>query len=116
MKLLERVGKSIRENRKERGLTQEELAEKADINPKFLGQIERSETNVSLITLSNICEALEISLCELLAFTSMDKRLMKTGELSSEIWALIRNKNPNEVKLAIDVFRGLIQGIDKLSK
>jgi len=42
--ILLRLGGNIRDKRKEEGLTQEALAEKADINPKYLGKIERAET------------------------------------------------------------------------
>lgn len=115
-KLLERIGKSIRERRKELGLTQEEFAEKADINPKFLGKVERAETNVSLITLAKICNALDISLCELLAFTSMDKELLKFGELSTEIWELIKKKDRKITKLSIKVFKEILEGVEALSK
>ena len=115
-KLLVKVGKKIRGKRKEKGLTQENLAEKADINPKFLGKVERAETNVSLLTLSKICDALGISLCELLSFTSMDREILKRGELSSEIWQAIRQKDERTIKLAIKVFKEILKSIETLSK
>lgn len=115
-KLLERVGKNIREKRKDKGLTQEELAEKADINPKFLGKVERAETNVSLLTLAKICDALGISICELVAFTSMDKELLRLGELSSEIWKLVKHKDKKMIQLSIKVFKKIIEGVETLSK
>ena len=115
-KLLERVGKNIREKRKDKGLTQEELAEKADINPKFLGKVERAEANISLLTLSKICNASGISLCELLAFTSMDKEILKLGELSSEIWKLIKSKDKKTIQLSIKVFKEILEGVEAFSK
>jgi transcriptional regulator with XRE-family HTH domain len=114
-KLLERVGKSIREKRKEKGLTQEDLAEKADVNPKFLGKVERAETNISLLTLAKICDALGISLCELLAFTSMGRDLLRSGELSSEIWKLIKEKDEKTIQLSMKIFKELLEGIEALS-
>ena len=115
-RLLERVGKSIREKRKEKGLTQEELAENADVNPKFLGKVERGETNVSLLTLAKICDALGISPCELLAFTSMDKKLLGEGELSNEIWKLIKGRDQKAIQLSMKIFRELLEGVEALSK
>lgn len=115
-RLLKKLGKNIREMRKEKRLTQEQLAEKADINPKFLGEVERAETNVSVLTLSKICDALEISLCEILAFTSMDKELLKRGELSSEIWKLIRKADLKDTDLGIKVFRNILEGIQSIKK
>ncbi len=115
-KILIRLGKNIREKRKEKVLTQEELAEKADINPKFLGKVERAETNVSVLTLAKICDALGISICELLAFTSMDKGLLRFGDLSSEIWKLIKGKDRKTIQLSIKVFKEILEGIEALSK
>jgi len=112
-KLLERVGKKIRKMRKEKGYTQEILSEKAGINGKYLGKIERSESGVSLITLSKICNALDVSLCELLAFTSKDKEL---GDLSSEVWILIKSKDKKTIQLSIKVFKEILEGIEALSK
>ena len=115
-KILIRLGKNIREKRKEKVLTQEELAEKAGINPKFLGKVERAETNVSLLTLAKICDALGISICELLAFTSMDKGLLRFGDFSSEIWKLIRHKDRKTIQLSIKVFKEILEGVETLSK
>lgn len=115
-KMLLRLGGNIRDKRKEEGLTQEALAEKADINPKYLGKIERAETNVSLLTLSNICDAMAISLCELLSFTSMDKDILRFGELSSEIWKLIKGKDKRTIQLSIKVFKEILEGVEALSK
>lgn len=115
-KILVTVGKNIRGRRKEKGLTQEALAEKADINPKFLGKVERAETNVSLLTLSKICDSLGISLCELLAFTSMDKEILKFEGLSSEIWQSIKQKDERLIQLSIRVFKEILKGIETLSK
>ncbi len=115
-RMLLRLGRNIRDKRKEEGLTQEALAEKADINPKYLGKIERAKTNVSLLTLSKICDALGISLCELLSFTSMDKQILKFEELSSEIWKLIRGKDKRTIQLSIKVFKEILESVEALSK
>ena len=53
------IGKKIREYRKERGLTQDELAEKVNLSPNHMGAIERAEKNLTLATLINIANALD---------------------------------------------------------
>lgn len=53
------VGLQIRGIRKARGLTQEELAEKADLSYKYIGELERGQVNVSLDSLQRIADALE---------------------------------------------------------
>lgn len=56
--------KVLRELRKKKGLTQECLAEKSEINEKYFGQIERGESSPTLKKIIKICKALEIRLDE----------------------------------------------------
>jgi transcriptional regulator with XRE-family HTH domain len=53
------IGEAIRLHRKEAGLTQEKLAERADLNPKYLGEIERGEKIISIEALLRIAKAVE---------------------------------------------------------
>ena len=55
---LSNIGKKIREERLNKGLTQEQLAEKANISPAFVGHIERGEKKASLETMSRLVMAL----------------------------------------------------------
>lgn len=59
------IGDRIREARIKANLTQAALAEKSGIEPSNLSHIERAATKVSLPTLLNIANALEVSLDEL---------------------------------------------------
>lgn len=55
-------GKRIRELRKQRALSQEQLALSAGITPVYLGQVERGQKNATVNTIELICAALNISL------------------------------------------------------
>lgn len=55
---LARVGAAIRLLRKERGLSQEALADAAAIDRSHMGKIERGERNVTLLNLFKIAAAL----------------------------------------------------------
>jgi XRE family transcriptional regulator, regulator of sulfur utilization len=59
------VGQKIRAFRKELDLSQEQLAEKADLSYKYVGEVERGCVNVSLDSLVRIAKALRIPLREL---------------------------------------------------
>ncbi len=48
-------------------MSQEKLAEKADLHPVYLGQVERGEQAVSVHALVRIAKALGLRLSELLA-------------------------------------------------
>lgn len=60
------VGERIKELRIKHGLTQKQLAEKAEISNSYLCDIEVGRTNPSLKTLEKICKAFKIDLKELL--------------------------------------------------
>ena len=56
------VGSAIREVRKAAGLSQEKLAEKADLHPNYIGEVERGEKTISVDALLRVAVALEISI------------------------------------------------------
>jgi transcriptional regulator with XRE-family HTH domain len=58
------IGDAIRLHRKNADLTQEKLAEAVDLNPKYLGEIERGEKIISIEALLRIAKALKIPALE----------------------------------------------------
>jgi transcriptional regulator with XRE-family HTH domain len=60
----EKVAQRIKELRLKTGLSQEGLSHLADLDRKYIGIIEKGNTNVSIQVLSQICEALDVSLSE----------------------------------------------------
>jgi len=61
-------GRRVRELRGGAGLSQGELAKRASLNTKFVGAIERGESNVTLITVQKLRTGLDVKLQELFAF------------------------------------------------
>ena len=51
------IGGAIRFRRKKAGFTQEKLAEMVDLNPKYLGEVERGEKIISIEALLRIAKA-----------------------------------------------------------
>lgn len=56
------IGNNIRTLRKAKGLSQEQLALRADINASYMGQVERGEKNPTIDVLHKIAAALHIPL------------------------------------------------------
>jgi len=58
------IGDAIRRYRKRAELTQEKLAEWADLNPKYLGEVERGEKIISIEALLRISKSLKVPVRE----------------------------------------------------
>ena len=54
------IGEAIRLHRQKAGLTQEKLAECADLNSKYLGEIERGEKIISIEALLRIAKSVKV--------------------------------------------------------
>ncbi len=63
--LLVQIGARLRMRRQAWGLTQAELAQRAQVSPRFLVQLEKGEGNISVGRLAEVCDALDISLEDL---------------------------------------------------
>jgi len=65
--LLRSLGATIRALRVERGLSQETLADLADIDRSYMSSIERGLRNLSVLNMARIASALQVPLTDLLA-------------------------------------------------
>lgn len=70
------LGQRIRYLRKSLGLTQQQLAARAGITPRLLGQLERGKGNPTLETLANVATALGVS-C---AIAILDEKLKRSKD------------------------------------
>jgi transcriptional regulator with XRE-family HTH domain len=60
------LAETIRFYRKKVKFTQEKLGEKADLNPKYIGEVERCEKTISVDALARIANALKVDLPDFL--------------------------------------------------
>ncbi|WP_417596029.1 helix-turn-helix domain-containing protein [Parasphingorhabdus sp.] len=70
-RLLPKIGDVIRCARKERGLSQEALADASGIDRSHLGRIERGERNLTVLNLKKIANALESQVWQLLKLSDI---------------------------------------------
>jgi transcriptional regulator with XRE-family HTH domain len=66
MDLREAMAINLRRARHESGMTQEELAHRAGLSPRYLGSIERAAVSASVTVLGQIADALRLDACELI--------------------------------------------------
>jgi len=64
-KSLYELGSRIRSHRKRLGLSQEALAERAELDRSYIGGIERGNRNITIVTLCRVARALKIDVSDL---------------------------------------------------
>lgn len=55
-------GQNVKKYRIEKGLSQEKLAEMADLHRTYIGMIERAEKNITLVNINKIAQALNMEI------------------------------------------------------
>jgi transcriptional regulator with XRE-family HTH domain len=60
------VGNNIRKVREDKKISQEDLALRSDVHRTYISQVERGETNITILTLQRIAIALGIDIKDLL--------------------------------------------------
>ena len=78
----EAVSRKIKETRIAKGLTQEYIANASDVNVSHISNIENNRVKVSLPTLVNICNALDVTIdyilsSEYTASSPLDNEILK---------------------------------------
>lgn len=101
------VGEGIRHFRKLRGLSQEELASKAELHETYIGKLERSEKVCSVVVLARITSALNLSMVE---FFSYIQPVSGEGNDSTlaEIVDRLRSRSINEQKRILKVIDAML--------
>jgi transcriptional regulator with XRE-family HTH domain len=65
-KVLSQFGDRVREARRDRGFSQEVLAERSGLHRTYIGTVERGERNPALVNLVRIADALELDVSSLM--------------------------------------------------
>jgi transcriptional regulator with XRE-family HTH domain len=108
--ILKYVGARIRDLRKERGLSQEQLGERAGFHFSYIGGIERAEKNISLINLSKIAEGLSVEVHELFSYSqSFNNKLNEKQEDIKEILDILLRHDTKEVKKIKSIIKEVVK-------
>jgi len=65
-KVLVKFGNKVVYFREQMGITQEKLAELAEVHRTYIGTVERGETNITLLNMYKLANALNIDIKQLL--------------------------------------------------
>ena len=95
------LGKKIREERIEKGYTQEELGEKIDTTGAYIGQIERGERNASMTKIVLIAEALNVSIDYLTGNFCFDE----LSNIDEKIVQELKDATNKQKEMMIDIIK-----------
>ncbi|WP_367618647.1 helix-turn-helix domain-containing protein [Paenibacillus andongensis] len=98
-KLSKHVGIRIRNFRKNRGLTQEQLGELVQLPQPYIGGIERGEKNISLETLERIIETLKLDPSDLFNGYNFTDSQYENSKLLDSIHVLLKPCSDQELSL-----------------
>lgn len=101
----ELLGARIKELRKARGLSQDQLSEKVNIDPKHLSRIEVGKSYPSLNTLEKIAKALNVEIKDL--FEYMHE--VKGKELTENITRLLKESDEEKLRLILKITRAIVR-------
>lgn len=110
------IGKIVRQERLEQGWTQEELAEKTDMSPSFIGQIERGVKVVSLDTLERLSQVFGLKSADF--FRKKGALSMHHGapSMESKVAGLLKGYSLREQKVVYQTLKYLLRQNRKLVK
>lgn len=92
------IGQRIQRLRRQRGMTQEQLAEKLGVTVGYISQLERGVTKISLDTLGRICAALHGDMAAILSGASPEQASYRQDELMQKYARL----TPTQKQLLLD--------------
>jgi transcriptional regulator with XRE-family HTH domain len=100
-----RLGRRLQRLRRLRGLTQEQLAERIDINPKYLSSVERGEENPTLDLFLRLAEGLQVELPALFQYAQEGE---SRERLRQRVERLIVDLSEEELRRVVRVLEALL--------
>jgi len=86
------IGERIKKARKERGMTQDNIAERLNVSVGYVSQVERGITKISLDLLGAISGILERNIADFISDSAVHSSSYMEAELLYEIQKLDQNK------------------------
>jgi transcriptional regulator with XRE-family HTH domain len=106
MKELKLFGMRMKELRTAKNLSQEQLAEKSAISPKYMSRIEMGLHFPSFDIITKLANALQVEVKDFFEFAHEAKN---TRELKEIISGLLKGADDERLRLAVKVLRALMR-------
>lgn len=104
-----RIGRNIRRLRREKGMTQEALAEAAGLSIKMIQKLENGQKGFRMDTIIRVAVTLDVSFDSLTNMRKADRKLTFWQEA---FYAMTQDKTDDEIKYAV----GIVDSVFKLHK
>ncbi len=103
MNITAEIGNRIRYQRKQRNMSQEQLAEKSNLYPSYIGQLERGIKSPTIDTLYKITKGMDLSLSDFLK----DLEIVDKGEDNYAVksYMLIERQVENDQKHLYEIIK-----------
>jgi len=97
--IINQIGNNIKEQRKKTGLTQAELAEKINVDPKYISRLETGTSTPSITTVIRISQILKTDISNFFATESLEKR----NQMTNSIVLKLSKANIKELRTIFDM-------------
>jgi transcriptional regulator with XRE-family HTH domain len=105
------LGSRLRQERLKHNLTQERLAEQIDVSHAYIGQIERGERSLTLVTLIKLANQLEVTADDLLH----ESLKMNEDHFIHKITQLLQERPINEQQMALKMLEVMFIHLDQIN-
>jgi len=109
--LIKALGERIKMLRKAQEVSQERLAELANLHPVFISNVETGKVKASICSYNSIAEALNMSLAELVEFPgeneSWDSNMVVLFQSAKKL-------NKDKQKVFVETVKGMLSGLEGL--
>lgn len=109
---MKKVGEGIRHFRKQKGLSQEELAHRALVHESYIGKLERFEKTCSIEVLSKVTDALGVSLVDFFRYIQPEGGENENTTLE-QIVNRLRSRSAAEQKKVLKVIDAVLDDRSK---
>lgn len=110
------IGERIKALRLREDLTQEELAEKTNLHPSYVGILERGERNPSIKSLAKIAAVFSV---DTHYFLDTGRRIRLPNPVSAhylEISRMLENKSEDDITFALSLLKQILDKLESRSK
>ncbi len=105
------IGKRIRNYRVQQKLSQEELAEKCELHPTYIGQVERGEKNTTIESIYKITAGLSVSMSMLFEKIDSSDSISNENNYPFIAYDLVQTLSLDSQKKIIVILKSIVDMI-----